>query len=506
MITVSISGRKATLLKTADLPTGNDNSIKVNFIFSASDPVWKGATKVAIFVAITPRGLRKTLPAVIDSDGECFIPGKILSTPFSKISVGAMATYEGGSSVASNLVFVNSTDAGAGGDNIYDEEELPIDKNDFEIFMAELAASIGVQVNELNEKIENLNPLAEDLEINEDGKLEVNDREVMDFVSYFHYMSRYSGTFSVPTYWDLLEYDDSYSKGVDEKSGLPITWIKKIDLRPGTKNGDHAIVKNACGNSLRPHQVEELSFIPQANVVYPVIHFWNFGLPVPESDEENTYAYASFQTFDGKEYVINRYFDTNYVTWVVALDVPDIEGTFYYALEEPKTLDADNCPLEVGTYVLIGNDGKKVDRKDWPEFWPIARDVMCTHITYPEKFKGIMFNHDPRNDHPRGHYEYSSARQRWVLIKNSPQSFDVTIKKDSWSWENRKTLMIRGVCPLDLVSVGRKCGYGDFSVVDIGYGHITVEAPKTITEDITLSLFIENTIDRCDTYGLWSEW
>ena len=30
MITVSISGRKATLLKTADLPSGNDNSIKPN--------------------------------------------------------------------------------------------------------------------------------------------------------------------------------------------------------------------------------------------------------------------------------------------------------------------------------------------------------------------------------------------------------------------------------------------------------------------------------------------
>lgn len=500
MITVSISGRKATLLKTADLPSGNDNSIKVNFIFKASDPVWNGATKVAIFTTVTARGLRKTLPAVIDGDGECLIPGKILSTPFSKVSVGAMATYEDGSTASTNLVFINKTDAGAGGDNIFDEEELPIDKNDFEMFMAELAASIGVQVNELNTKFETLDPLAESLEINEDGNLEVNDREVMDHASYFHNMSRYSEAFSVPTYWDLLEYDDSYVEGVDEESGLPITHLKIIDLRPGTLDGDRAIVRKACGNYLRPYQIENLAeFIPQKGLIYPVIHFWNSNLPAPERGEEDTYAYAAFQTYDGKEYTIARFYSTDFSTWVIALDISDVEGTFYYSWEDISLLEKDS-------YVLIKDD-HKVGRADWPEFWPLAVDVKCVDLDYPEKLSGIMFNHDPRNDHSPGIYTYSSERERWVRKKDDMYTTRFMLESGSLSWGERKTLMMRGVTPTDLITVE---SYGNhsvkFTVVNVGYGHFTIEASETITEDLNLYINIKNTVDRCDTYGLWSEW
>lgn len=500
MITVSISGRKATLLKTVDLPSGNDNSIKVNFIFKASDPVWNGAIKVAIFTAVTARGLRKTLPAVINGDGECLIPGKILSTPFSKVSVGAMATYEDGSTASTNLVFINKTDAGAGGDNIYDEEELPIDKNDFEMFMAELAASIGVQVNELNTKFETLDPLAESLEINEDGNLEVNDREVMDHAAYFHKMSRYSQAFCVPTYWDLLEYDDSYVDGIDEETGLPITWERTIDLRPGTRDGDSAIVKKVCGNRCHPHQIESLmGFIPQKDLIYPVIHFWDAYIPAPERGEEDTYAFAAFQTHDGQEYTIARFYSSDFSTWVIALEVPDVEGTFYYSWEDTSLLEKDS-------YVLI-KDNHKVGRADWPEFWPLAVDVKCVDIAYPEKLSRTMFNHYPRNDHSSGAYRYSSERERWVRVKEDMNIIESTLENGSLSWSKRKTMIVRGVAPTDLITVSAKDNSSvKFTVVNVGYGHFTIEASEAIAEDLKLKISVKNTVDRCDTYGLWSEW
>lgn len=506
MITVSISGRKATLLKTADLPTGNDNSIKVNFIFSATDPVWKGATKVAIFVAITPRGLRKTLPAVIDSDGECFIPGKILSTPFSKISVGAMATYEDGSSVASNLVFVNSTDAGAGGDNIYDEEELPIDKNDFEMFMAELAASIGVQVNELSKKVDSVEELTESLDVRKDGKLTVNGETLLDYATWFHRMTRYSDGFSVESYYELSAHDIS-EDSIDKESGQIVRHMNYVDLRPGTKNGDTAFVKYAEGNYVTPNDISSLlGLTPEIDVIYPFVYVWQAHLPKPADWEEKTEAYALFATKDGKRYRVSRHYSELYGTWVLTFDANGWDGTFVFSWEDTDLLTA-------GEFVLI-NDGEKVEHSKWSCYiWPTLRDVMCIEADNAEKLKNILLGFKPVNYHPVGSYIYDSNLDLWKIRTGTDWHTKFTISSEMWSWGNRLTILLDGAVPGDKLSFSFKSDSGysiSLKVINQGYGHVTVELPeehKSYAEkDMEVSMQYWHNVERNDTFGLWSEW
>lgn len=541
MITVSISGRKATLLKTAELPSGNDNSIEVNFIFSSTDSVWKDVIKVAIFTAVTARGLRKTLPAVINSDGECRIPGKILSTPFSKVFVGAMATYEDGSTVSSNLVFINETGAGAGGDNIYDEE-CPIDKNDFDMFMADIAAGIGAQVAELNdsfiklsddvdcinknvddinenvdeladgivalsEDVSSLETLTEPLGINSEGKLVIDDEPVLDYATWFHRMTRYCADFTVESYWELSSHDIG-TESIDVESGSLTKRMVFVDLRPGTRNGDKAFVKYSEGNYLTPSDIPNYScLIPEISVVYPIVYIWQSHIPEPDENEDKSIrASATFSTHDGKRYVIERYFDETFNAWVITFSPHGWDGTFVYSW---VTTDV----LEENSFVLI-KDGAKVEHIDWPSYaWPTLIDVMCQEANNAEKFEGVFLDYLPINYHPSGSYVYDDEKELWKIQTGTSWYSDFVIKKEMWSFNRRITLCINGLVPGDqihLTACDTKAGNIELNVVNKGYSHMTIECPEKfaeiINDDIKVSLSYKNLVERNDTFGLWSEW
>ena len=507
MITVSISGRKATLLKTADLPSGNDNSINVNFIFSESDPVWKGARKIAMFKAVTPRGLKKALPAVINKDGECLIPGKILSTPFSKVFVGTLAAYEDGSTVSTNMVFVNNTGAGAGGDNIYDDEELPIDKNDFDMFLAELAASIGVQVAELSEQVSSLETLTESLDVGENGNLTINDEPVLDYATWFHRMTRHCADFTVESYWELSSHDIG-TETIDVESGSLTKRMVFVDLRPGTRNGDKAFVKYSEGNYLTPGDIPNYSsLIPETSVVYPIVYIWQSHIPEPDENEDKSIrASATFSTHDGKHYVIERYFDETFNAWVITFSPHGWDGTFVYSW---ATTDV----LEENSFILI-KDGAKVEHIDWPSHaWPTLIDVMCQETNNAEKFEGVFLDYLPINYHPSGSYVYDDKKELWKIRTGTSWYSNFVIKKEMWSFNRRITLCINGLVPGDhihLTACNTKAGNIELNVVNKGYSHLTIECPEKfaeiINDDIEVSLSYKNLVERNDTFGLWSEW
>lgn len=494
MITVSINDRKAVLLKTEDLPSGND-SIPVKFIFSDSDPVWNNARKIAMFSAVTPRGLRKSLPAVINKNNECVIPGKILSTPFSIVKVGAMAAYEDGSTVSTNLVFLNKTDAGAGGDNFF-EEELPIDKNDFDMFLAELAASIDVQMFDLKSDMDEIKPVAKKLGIDDDGNLNVNGETVLDYSQLFHLMSRQSELFKVETYWDLLEYDAS-EELTDPETGERYLQLRTIDLLSGTMDGDSVFVQRSKGNNARREDIADmLDFLPSLNVVYPIIHFWQNDLPVPSESEEKEEAYALFATKDGLEYKIHRYFSSEYGVWVVEFSMNSFEGSWFYSWESTSL-------LEKNSYVFI-KDGEKVSNPI--DFWPIASDVKCLQLKNPDKLSYLMFNHIPKNIHPSGRYVFDGNIKKWKRNPGDMTSLTFTLSKDNWSWGNRKTLEINGCIPSDEIYLSVNESNIKLSVVGQGYNHITVEASELPSEDLKVTMAITNTVERNDTFGTWSDY
>ena len=81
-----------------------------------------------------------------------------------------------------------------------------------------------------------------------------------------------------------------------------------------------------------------------------------------------------------------------------------------------------------------------------------------------------------------------------------------TVAKDSLGWDNRKTIIKRGCIPSDEVSLRTIKSNVKFSVVYQGYGYFTIEASEPLTEDVVVSLSINNTVERNDSYGLWSEW
>lgn len=498
MITVSISGRKATLLKTEDLPTGNDSSIKVNLIFSDSDPIWENARKFAVFYAVTPKGLKKRLPAVITENDECYIPGKIISTPYSKVEIGVTAAYEDGSSVSTNNVFLNKTGPGAGGDSVYDCDEQPVNKNDFEEFLADLAASVDSEIVDLQSGLKEFEPILKCLAMDCNGNLQVNGESTLDYSQWFHLMSRQSEMFSVNQYWDLLQYDASEEK-IDPKTGEKYTQLKTVDLKPKTLDGDTVFVRGACGNYIRQNQIEELmGFIPELNIVYPFIHFWQYHLPAPEENEERVCAYAIFETYDGTTYSLSRYYSSDHETWVIELDISNIEGTYVYSWEDTSLLEKDG-------YVYL-KDGEKVERENWPKGWPFALDVKCIEIQYPEKLSRIFFDRWPMNDHPPGRYVFDSKLDRWKRNVGDSICRNLTVSKDSLSWDNRKTFIERGCIPSDEINLSAPKSKVKFSVVDQGYGYITIEASEPLTEDVQLYLTVVNTVERNDTYGLWSEW
>lgn len=498
MITVSISGRKATLLKTEDLPTGNDSSIKVNLIFSDSDPIWENARKFAVFYAVTPKGLKKSLPAVITENDECYIPGKIISTPYSKVEIGVTAAYEDGSSVSTNNVFLNKTGPGAGGDSVYDCDEQPVNKNDFEEFLADLAASVDSEIVDLQSGLKEFEPILKCLAMDCNGNLQVNGESTLDYSQWFHLMSRQSEMFSVNQYWDLLQYETFEEKPLPD-TGEICKMMKVVDLKPKTQDGDTVFVKSACGNHIYQEDVESLAgFIPEINIVYPLIHFWQYHLPAPEENEERVCAYAIFETYDGTTYSLSRYYSSDHETWVVELDISNIEGTYVYSWEDTSLLEKDG-------YVYL-KDGEKVERENWPKGWPFALDVKCVEIQYPEKLSRIFFDHWAINDHPPGRYVFDSKIDRWKRKTDDVICCKITVAKDSLGWDNRKTIIKRGCVPSDEIDLCALKSKVKFSVVDQGYGYITIEASEPLTEDVKVSLTIRNTVERNDTYGLWSEW
>ena len=311
-------------------------------------------------------------------------------------------------------------------------------------------------------------------------------------------MSRQSETFQVKQYWDLLQYDASEEK-VDPETGEKYTQMKIVDLKPKTQDGDTVFVQSACGNYIRQNQIEELmGFIPELNIVYPLIHFWQNKLPAPEENEERVCAYAVFETYDGITYSLSRYYSSDYGTWVVELDISNLEGTYVYSWE-------DTSLLEKGCYVYL-KDGEKVERENWPKGWPFALDVKCVEIQYPEKLSRIFFDHWAINDHPPGRYVFDSKIDRWKRSVDDVICCNLNVAKASLSWDNRKTIVKRGCVPSDEINLSALKSKVKFSVVDQGYGYITIEASEPLTEDVKVSLTIRNTVERNDTYGLWSEW
>lgn len=149
MIEIRIENRKATLIKTVDLPTGNDASIGVKFIFD-SDVAWEGTLKIPTFTAITPYGLKKTLPGVLDFANKTEIPGKIVGTPYSVVSVGLRGIYADGTEISTNMVLIGKTAPGAGGD-VY--QDVPIDKSDFDAFLEKLSAETNIRVEVLSSRL-----------------------------------------------------------------------------------------------------------------------------------------------------------------------------------------------------------------------------------------------------------------------------------------------------------------------------------------------------------------
>lgn len=127
MITISVSGRRATASNLVSLPTGNVQSIKVQFVFPLDDPLWQNALIVAVFAAKTPKGAWIVRPGVIDEDMQATIPGDVLRVAESEVYVGVRATYADNREVTTNVAGLGKTVMGAGGeivDNLISNSEL----------------------------------------------------------------------------------------------------------------------------------------------------------------------------------------------------------------------------------------------------------------------------------------------------------------------------------------------------------------------------------------------
>ena len=116
MITISVSGRRATASDLVSLPTGNVQSIKVQFVFPLDDPLWQNALIVAVFAAKTPKGAWIVCPGVIDENKQSTIPGDVLRVADSEIYVGVRATYADNREVTTNVASLGKTVLGAGGE------------------------------------------------------------------------------------------------------------------------------------------------------------------------------------------------------------------------------------------------------------------------------------------------------------------------------------------------------------------------------------------------------
>lgn len=112
-IEIKVSGRKASLIKTTELPTGNKDSIKLLFHFDDETVLWSSAVKLAFCAIVTPSGFKKMLPVVIESDNTAKIPEEIIDIKASKVLVGVNGVMPDGSIVATNMVLTGITTFGA---------------------------------------------------------------------------------------------------------------------------------------------------------------------------------------------------------------------------------------------------------------------------------------------------------------------------------------------------------------------------------------------------------
>ena len=112
-IEIKVSGRKASLIKTTELPTGNKDSIIILFRFDDKTVVWSSAVKLAFCAIITPSGFKKMLPVVIEENNTAKIPEEIIDIKASKVLVGVNGVMPDGTIEATNMVLTGITTFGA---------------------------------------------------------------------------------------------------------------------------------------------------------------------------------------------------------------------------------------------------------------------------------------------------------------------------------------------------------------------------------------------------------
>lgn len=137
LVKIKISDRAAELISTKVIPSGNHNTILLSIDSIAGD-IWNDTAKSAVFFVVTKRGEIKVAETVLDSNLQCFIPGKILAEQSAQLSVSIKGTKTDGSVVASNRCIIGNISPGAGYDLNAQIEELS--KSEFESIMRAIAS------------------------------------------------------------------------------------------------------------------------------------------------------------------------------------------------------------------------------------------------------------------------------------------------------------------------------------------------------------------------------
>lgn len=145
-IEINVSGRKASLFKTIDLPTGNDGSIEVHFSFDDETVVWSSAIKIAFCAAITATGLKIMLPAVISTYNVAELPKEVLDIKAAKVYVGVNGTMPDGIHEATEMVYIGKTTFGANIDEPFFQPGQ-IESDTFDKFLSDLATMLKENQN-----------------------------------------------------------------------------------------------------------------------------------------------------------------------------------------------------------------------------------------------------------------------------------------------------------------------------------------------------------------------
>ena len=141
MITVTVSGRRATASNLESLPTGNVQTIRVHVQIEPTDTAWLNAMPVAIFAAKTPKGSWIVRAGVIDENGNTKIPGEVLSVAEAEIYAGVRGTFADNREITTNIASLGKTCYGAGGE-IVDTQIMDGSVSDANEFLAALQAML----------------------------------------------------------------------------------------------------------------------------------------------------------------------------------------------------------------------------------------------------------------------------------------------------------------------------------------------------------------------------